>query len=123
MIGLSTLATIISVFSFPLVFVALIYPHLTSARGRWYGVCLYGGISIGMMLVAVVTSPDPHGTNREWTWIDWLVVASGCGFFLVFIARKYSNLKKQVLAKRGTEAKKKGSRQGKNLQGRRKRSS
>ena len=107
MIGLSTLATIISVFSFPLVFVALIYPQFTSARGRWFGVCVYGGISIGMMLVAVVTSPDPHGTNQEWTWIDWLVVASGCGFFLV---------------KRETVGKKKDGRLEKKSQGRRKRS-
>jgi hypothetical protein len=122
MIGLSTLATIISVFSFPLVFVALIYPQFTSARGRWFGVCVYGGISIGMMLVAVVTSPDPHGTNQEWTWIDWLVVASGCGFFLVFIARKYSHLKKQVLVKRETVGKKKDGRLEKKSQGRRKRS-
>jgi len=68
-----------------------------------------------MMLVAVVTSPDPHGANQEWTWIDWLVVASGCGFFLVFIARKYSNLKKQVLAKRGRGGLEKNHKEGGNV--------
>jgi len=121
MTGLSTLATIISVLSFPLVFIALMYPHLASARGRWYGVGPYGSILIGMLLVAVVVSPEPYDPSHEWTRLDWLVIASGGGVFLVFIARKYSTFKKQVLAKRRPENKKKNRGQKKNLTEKRKR--
>ncbi len=118
MVGLSTLAMMISVVSFPLIFVALLYPHLFGARGRWYGVGVYGGISFGMMLVAVATSPGPHVTDPEWTWLDWLVVVSGSGFLVVFIARKYSRLKKQALLARNDESKKKkGGGRKKNPQG------
>jgi peptidoglycan/LPS O-acetylase OafA/YrhL len=111
--ALSTLATIISVLSFPLIFVALMYPHLAGTRGRWYGVCLYGAISIGMLLVAVVTSPDPQVGSQEWTWLDWLVIAFGGGGMLVYITRKYSSFKKQVLANRELEKQKKNKGGGK----------
>lgn len=103
--GLSTLATIISVFSFPLIFIALLYPHLASDRGKWYAVCLYGGISIGMMLVAVVTAPAPHLVDQEWGWDDWFVVALGGALLLGYILRKYSRLKKEALTKRSIENK------------------
>lgn len=103
--GLSTLATIISVLSFPLIFIALLYPHLASDRGKWYAVCLYGGISIGMMLVAVVTAPAPHLADQEWSWADWFVVVLGAGLLLAYIVRKYSRLKKEALAKRSMENK------------------
>ena len=103
--GLSTLATIISVLSFPLIFIALLYPHLASARGRWYAVCLYSGISVGMMLVAVVTAPEPHLVEKGWGWVDWLVVVLGGGFVLAYVVRKYSHLKKEALEKRALENK------------------
>ena len=98
--GLSTLATLISVLSFPLIFVSLIYPHLMGIKGRWYGLFLYGGLSFGMMLVAVVTSPEPHLSNQEWTWVDWFVMLSGTGLLLFFIVKKFSSIKKQMIAKR-----------------------
>ncbi len=98
--ALSTLATIISVLSFPLIFIALLYPHLANARGKWYAVGLYGGVSVGMMVIAVVTAPEPHLPDQEWGSVDWLVVALGGGFLLAYIARKYSSLKKKALARR-----------------------
>ena len=103
MAGLSTLATLLSVLSFPLIFMALIYPHLMGSRGRWNGVILYGAISIGMMLIAVITSPEPHEASQDWTWLDWLVIALGTGCLLAFIGKKYSSLKKLVLEKRQLE--------------------
>ena len=112
--GLSTLATIISVLAFPLIFLVLLYPHLVGPRGKWYAVCLYSGISVGMMLVAVFTSPEPHMGEQPWGWVDWLVVALGVGVFLAYLAKKYRELKKEALARRGMENKKKDGR----LQGR-----
>jgi len=115
--GLSTLATIISVISFPLIFIALLYPHLASARGKWYAVSLYGGISVGMMLIAVVTAPAPHLTDQKWGWADWFVVALGGSFLLAYIARKYSNLKNEALARRNRGNKNKDSHPQRHKQG------
>jgi len=119
--GLSTLATIISVLSFPLIFIALLYPHLASARGKWYDVSLYSGISVGMMLVAVVTAPEPHLLEKEWSWADWFVVALGGGLVLAYVVRKYVHLKKEALAKRTLENKSKDGPSQRHKQGKRKR--
>lgn len=119
--GLSTLATIISVLSFPLIFIALLYPHLASARGKWFAVCLYSGISVGMMLVAVVTAPEPHLGERGWEWKDWLVVVSGGGLLLAYVVRKYSHLKKEALARRTLENKNKNGQPQRHKKGKKKR--
>lgn len=119
--GLSTLATIISVLSFPLIFIALLYPHLASTRGKWYAVCLYGGISVGMMLVAVITAPEPHLAEKEWEWADWFVVVLGGGLLLGYITRKYSHLKREALAKRRVENQNKDRHQSRHNQGKKKR--
>lgn len=119
--GLSTLATIISVLSFPLIFIALLYPHLASARGKWFAVCLYSGISVGMMLVAVVTAPEPHLVETGWGWEDWLVIMSGGGLLLAYVVRKYSHLKKEALARRTLENKNKGGLSQRHKQGKKKR--
>ena len=109
--GLSTLATLISVLSFPLIFVALLYPHLASSRGRWYGVALYSTIAIGMMLVAVATAPNPHFVDQEWMALDWIVMVSGCGLLLFTIVRKVSAFKRQAILKRKIGSKKNNVRQ------------
>ncbi len=119
--GLSTLATIISVLSFPLIFITLLYPHLASARGKWYAVCLYSGISVGMMLVAVVTAPEPHLVEKEWSWADWSVVVFGGGLVLAYVGRKYSHLKKEAMAKRSLENKHKDGLSQRHKQGKKKR--
>jgi len=121
--GLSTLATIISVLSFPLIFIALLYPHLASAKDKWYAVGLYGAISIGMMLVAVNTAPEPHLADQKWGWADWVVVAFGCALLLVYIARKYSSLKKEALVRRRMGNKNKDGHQSRHKQGMKKRKS
>ncbi len=119
--GLSTLATIISVLSFPLIFIALLYPHLASARGKWFAVCLYSGLSVGMMLVAVVTAPEPHLVEKGWGWEDWLVVVSGGGLLLAYVVQKYSHLKKEALARRTLENKNKDGQSQRRKQGKKKR--
>jgi|GEM_PF-4255924 len=121
--GLSTLATIISVLSFPLIFIALLYPHLASDRGKWYAVCLYSGISIGMMLIAVLTAPAPHLANQEWGWADWCVMALGGGLLLAYIVRKYARLKKEALARRNMENKNQDGQPLRHKKGKKKRNS
>jgi len=99
--GLSDLATMISVLSFPLMFVVLLYPHLAPSQNRWHGVLLYGGLSVGMMLVAVWSLPTPQdATHQEWSWVDWLVFVSGSGSLLAFVVRKYSIVKKEARARK-----------------------
>jgi hypothetical protein len=119
--GLSTLATIISVLAFPLIFLVLLYPHLAGPRGRWYAVCLYSGTSVGMMLVAVATAPEPHMEELAWGLMDWLVVALGCGLLLVYLARRYRSLKKEALGRRGMGNKNKDGQSRRHKQGKKKR--
>ncbi|MDT7042994.1 hypothetical protein [Candidatus Nitronereus thalassa] len=107
--GLSTLATIISVLAFPLIFLVLLYPYLAGPRGKWYAVCVYSGISLGMMLVAALTAQEPHLPEQAWGWWDWLVMILGVGLLLAYIARKYQFLKKEALARRSTGDNKKDS--------------
>ena len=103
--GLSTYATMISVLSFPIIFIVLLYPHMAGSRGKWPTVRLLAGISVGTMLIAVLSSPDPHFPAQEWGWLDWGVMAIGSGILLALIVRRYASLKKlarkQNIVKRG----------------------
>ena len=92
--GLSTLATLISALSFPIVFVVLLYPNVAGARGKWPTVGLFAGVSFGTMLLAVLSSPEPHFTDQEWGWLDWGVMTIGSGILLALIVRRYASLKK-----------------------------
>ena len=104
--GLSTLATLISALSFPIVFVVLLYPNVAGARGKWPTVGLFAGVSFGTMLLAVLSSPEPHFTDQEWGWLDWGVMTMGSGMFLALIVGRYANIKKLERARNTTEKRK-----------------
>lgn len=93
MSGLSTLATIISAISFPFIFIVLLYPHVAGARGKWTTMGFVAGVSIGTMLIAVLSSPEPHFVDQAWGWLDWAVMIMGTGILLVVIIGRYANLK------------------------------
>ena len=92
--GLSTYATMISVLSFPIIFIVLLYPHVAGSRGKWPTVGLLAAFSIGTMLIAVLFSPEPHFAAQEWGWLDWGVMTIGSGILLALIVRRYASLKK-----------------------------
>lgn len=96
--GISTLATIISVFSFSLMGVVLLYPNLSSFKGRWKGVAFYGGVSASTLLVAVLTAPDPASSDQEWSWVDWTVIGLGVGIGIGVVTRNlwWPRIQKQV---------------------------
>lgn len=85
--GISTLAAIMSVFSFSFVFVTLLYPQLSKFNSRWKGPAFYGGISGTTLLVAALTSPPPNVSEQEWSWIDWVVIGLGGGIGLAVVTK------------------------------------
>ena len=88
--GLSLLATTISVLSFPLVFLSLLYPQIASPkRGRWPGFFFYLGVSVTALLVAVLTATGPNVREEDWKTMDWLVFLIGGGGILAFLTRKW----------------------------------
>ncbi len=87
--GISTLATIISVFSFSLMCVVMLYPNLSRFKSRWKGVAFYGGISVGTLLVAALTAPDPALSDPEWSWVDWTVLGLGIGSGIAVVTRHW----------------------------------
>ena len=87
--GLSLLATIISVLSFPIAFLALLYPRIASPKGRWRGFFLYLGISVTTLLLAVLTATGPKVQVSDWGVWDWLVLVLGGGLVLVIYMKKW----------------------------------
>lgn len=86
--GISTLAAIMSVFSFSFVFITLLYPQLSKFNSRWKGPAFYGSISGATLLVAALTSPPPNVSEQEWSWIDWLVIGLGGGTGLAVVTKR-----------------------------------
>ena len=87
--GISTLATIVSVFSFSLTCVVVLYPNLSRFKSRWKGVAFYGGISAGTLLVAALTAPDPALPDQAWSWVDWTVIGLGVGGGLAVTMKRF----------------------------------
>lgn len=85
--GISTLATIVSVLSFSLTCVVVLYPSLSRFKSRWKGFAFYGGISAGTLLVAALTAPDPALSDPEWSWVDWTVLGLGVGGGIAVVTR------------------------------------
>lgn len=92
--GISTLATIVSVFSFSLTCVVVLYPNLSPFKSRWKGIAFYGGISVGTLLVAALTAPDPALPARDWSWVDWTVIGLGAGGGLALMMKRLESLRK-----------------------------
>lgn len=87
--GLSLLATTISVLSFPIAVLALLYPRMVSPKGRWRGFFFYLGISVTTLFLAVWTATGPNVGMRDWTATDWLALLIGGGLFLAVLTRKW----------------------------------
>lgn len=93
--GLSTLATIVSVFNFSLMCVVVLYPNLSHFKSRWKGVAYYGGISAGTLLLAALTAPDPALPDRDWSWVDWTVIGLGVGSGLAVMMKRLGWLRRK----------------------------
>ena len=92
--GLSTLATMASVFSFSLTCVVVLYPNLSRFKSRWKGVAFYGSISVGTLLLAALTAPDPGLPDPDWSWVDWTVIGLGVGSGLAVMIKRSGRLGK-----------------------------
>ena len=87
--GFSLLATIISVSSFPLAFLAVLYPQVASPKGRWRGFFFYLSLSGMTLLLAALTAPNSNATEERWSLIDWTVFLVGGGVVFVWLTKKW----------------------------------
>ncbi len=85
--GISILATTVSVFSFSLACIVLLYPALSRFKSRWKGGAFYGSLSVGTLLVAALTAPDPALPEPAWSWVDWTVIVAGGGTGLAMVTK------------------------------------
>ena len=107
--GVSTLATIISVFSFSLTCIVVLYSNLSRFKSRWKGVAFYGGISAGTLLVAALTAPDPAFPDQAWSWIDWIVLGLGVGTGLAVMLKRSGWFRKKQAGAPAVQASGEGS--------------
>lgn len=103
--GVSALATIVSVCTFSLTCIVVLYPTLSRFKSRWKGVAFYGGISAGTLLVAALTAPDPALPDRGWSWVDWTVLGLGVGTGFAVILKRSGWLRKNQVGGREDEVK------------------
>lgn len=107
--GISALATIISVYTFSLTCIVVLYPTLSRFKSRWKGVAFYGSISAGTLLVAALTAPDPAVPDRNWSWVDWTVLGLGVGTGIAVVLNRSGWLRKNQVGGREDETRSKGS--------------
>lgn len=103
--GISALATIISVCTFSLTCIVVLYPTLSRFKSRWKGVAFYGSISAGTLLVAALTTPAPASPDLDWSWVDWTVLGLGVGTGFVVILKRSGWLRKNQVGGREDETK------------------
>ena len=101
--GISALATIISVCTFSLTCIVVLYPTLSRFKSRWKGIAFYGSISAGTLLVAALTAPDPASPDRDWSWVDWTVLGLGVGTGIAVILNRSGWLRKNQVGGREDE--------------------
>ena len=101
--GISALATIISVCTFSLTCIVVLYPTLSRFKSRWKGVAFYGSISAGTLLVAALTAPDPAVPGQDWAWVDWTVLGLGAGTGIAVILNRSGWLQKNQVGGREDE--------------------
>ncbi len=101
--GISALATIISVCTFSLTCIVVLYPTLSRFKSRWKGVAFYGSISAGTLLVAALTAPAPASPDLDWSWVDWAVLGLGVGTGFVVILKRSGWLRKNQVGGREDE--------------------
>lgn len=107
--GISALATIISVYTFSLTCIVVLYPTLSRFKSRWKGIAFYGSISAGTLLVAALTAPDPAAPDRNWSWVDWTVLGLGVGTGIAVILNRSGWLRKKQVGGREDETRNKRS--------------
>ena len=103
--GISALATIISVCTFSLTCIVVLYPTLSRFKSRWKGVAFYGSISAGTLLVAALTAPDPAVPDLDWSWVDWTMLGLGVGTGIAVILNRSGWLRKKQVGGRDNETK------------------
>ncbi len=103
--GISALATIISVCTFSLTCIVVLYPTLSRFKSRWKGVAFYGSISAGTLLVAALTAPDPAVPDPGWSWVDWTVLGLGVGTGIAVVLNRSGWLRKNQVDGRDNETK------------------
>ena len=101
--GISALATIISVCTFSLTCIVVLYPTLSRFKSRWKGIAFYGSISAGTLLVAALTAPDPALLDQNWSWVDWTVLGFGVGTGIAVILHRSGWLRQNTVGGREDE--------------------
>jgi len=107
--GISALATIISVFTFSLTCIVVLYPTLSRFKSRWKGIAFYGSISAGTLLVAALTAPDPALPDQNWSWVDWTVLGLGVGTGIAVILNRSGWLRQNKVGRGEDETRSKKS--------------
>ena len=107
--GISALATIISVCTFSLTCIVVLYPTLSRFKSRWKGIAFYGSISAGTLLVAALTAPDPALPDQDWSWVDWTVLGLGVGVGMAVILHRSGWLRQNKVGGREEETRSKRS--------------
>ena len=107
--GISALATIISVCTFSLTCIVVLYPTLSRFKSRWKGIAFYGGMSAGTLLVAALTAPDPALPDQDWSWVDWTVLGLGVGIGMGVILHRSGWLRQNKVGGREEETRSKRS--------------
>ena len=106
--GISALATIISVCTFSLTCIVVLYPTLSRFKSRWKGIAFYGSISAGTLLVAALTAPDPVVPDQNWSWVDWTVLGLGVGTGIAVVLNRSGWLRKNQVGGREDKTRSKG---------------
>lgn len=85
--AVSVMATLISLISFPMACIGLVYPQVTGSYGRWKAFFFYLGISLATLIIAALSAPSSGGALENWDLVDWMV-GLGAGLSVLIISMK-----------------------------------